>query len=441
MLDPIGEHLQAAGLMSAEEVADILDVQRAEGGRFCSIALRRGLCTERDLVRTLARQLNVPGICIADVDMERGARALVPAELRERLGVQPDRISARSVTMLMRDPLDEAAVTELRECTQLVVRPAVVLEGPLMALIRGERLGRDPGEDGAVEPPGSPLAWPVSARPLTAPLPNQSVQSFSPASTVESPAPKIVVVGEDCAFRDDLVERLQSDGYAVIQSPPTAPLLERLHRHRPAALLLDDVLPAARSLDICQRVKSHSDLRQIRVILLTTRFRGWRARADLMKMYGLDEVIEVTGEPAVAANQLSRLVMGPSSSDPHQDALEAAAHRLFEDGLVALRTQRPDAAQRAFEESVLMDPQNPRPHYYSARIHDQAGRTFDALAAYEEAVRLEPTYLRALKAMALLQERTGFEHQAAGTWEQALSVCRDTTTRRAIRGHLLRLLR
>ena len=88
-----------------------------------------------------------------------------------------------------------------------------------------------------------------------------------------------------------------------------------------------------------------------------------------------------------------------------------------------------------------MDPQNPRPHYYSARIHDQAGRTFDALAAYEEAVRLEPTYLRALKAMALLQERTGFEHQAAGTWEQALSVCRDTTTRRAIRGHLLRLLR
>jgi len=441
VLQPIGEHLREAGLMSAAQVEDILGIQRAEGGRFCSIALRRGVCTERELVRTLSRQLNVPGVCVADIAVERAARELLPTALKERLGAQPNRVDAQSVAVLMRDPLDEAAVNELRERTNLIVHPSVVLEAPLMALIRGRGVSESGGGYLAVASNPAVSRLSPATLPLHQPLPSPPSPSFSPAFTVEHPAPKIMTVGHDLDGDAALADCLEANGYAVIESAPNSPLLERLFRHRPAALLLDDQLPIARSLEICQRVKTHHELRLIRVILVTARFRGWRARADLMKTYGLDLVLEASTNWSLTAQHVSRFLMGSGGDDAAQRRMEAEGRQLFESGLLALRDQYPDAARQAFEESILIDSGNARPHYYLARIHDDAGRLFAALASYEEAIRLDPTYLRALKAMALLQEQSGFTFQAAGTWEQALSVCRDATTRRAIRGHLMRLLR
>lgn len=437
MLQPIGEHLQAAGLMTAADVEAVLGVQRVEGGRFCSIALRRGLCSERELVNTLARQLRVPGVCVEDIAADGPAQNLVPHELRERLGVQPDRVSARSVTMLMRDPHDTSAVSELRRYTDLTVRPSVALEAPLMAFIRRHR-SMSPTMS---SPPAVVDTRPLEAEALARPLPQQSLPAFSTVVAVENVGPKVMVAGFREGAAGSLGEALQGQGYAVLATPSAGELLDRLHRHRPAALLLGDAIPIVRRLEVCRRVKGHRDLRHIKVVLVTGEFRGWRARADFMTQYGVDEVIDATEERVYATQLVARLVGGTVASNSEERDVAAAAHLAFEDGLVALRVDGPEQALEAFSKSASLDPTNPRPHFYRARIHDESGRAFEALAAYEEAVRLDPTYLRALKALALLQERHGLEHQAADTWERALSVCRDRTTRRAIRGHLMRLLR
>jgi len=58
----------------------------------------------------------------------------------------------------------------------------------------------------------------------------------------------------------------------------------------------------------------------------------------------------------------------------------------------------------------------------------------------ETAVSVNPQHFPAVKNLAILYQKAGFRNKAVETWERALALAPDETTRVSIREHLLKLL-
>ena len=131
----IGRLLMEAGDLDEAQVREVLAVQRRDGGRFCSVALRIGFADERRLVRALSRQLGIPGMVVGDVTPDAEGLDLVPRDAAERRVVLPARVFQRTLTLLMRDPGDQNALNDLQFFSGKVIRPLVALESPLRAAV------------------------------------------------------------------------------------------------------------------------------------------------------------------------------------------------------------------------------------------------------------------------------------------------------------------
>jgi tetratricopeptide (TPR) repeat protein len=81
-------------------------------------------------------------------------------------------------------------------------------------------------------------------------------------------------------------------------------------------------------------------------------------------------------------------------------------------------------------------PRSYRLHYQVALLHGRQGSVHSAIAALERSVALFDGFFPALKNLAVLYERVGFRWCAADTWERALSVAPDESTRAQIKDHL-----
>jgi hypothetical protein len=171
---PIGRLLVEAGTLTEAQVDAVADAQRTHGGRFCSVALAMGYADERALVRTLSRQLGVPALIVTEVHPEPQACSLLPREAAERHGALPARVFNRTLTLLMRDPTDTQAISDLQFLTGKVIRPLVALDVPLRRAIDAQygRMADAPLASSAppmsrsrrgprlpAPPPAAPTSW------------------------------------------------------------------------------------------------------------------------------------------------------------------------------------------------------------------------------------------------------------------------------------------
>ena len=141
----VGRLLVEAGVLNEAQVREVVVAQRRDGGRFCSVALRLGFADERSLVRSLSRQLGIPGMVVSDVTPDSDGLDLVPRDAAERRVVLPARVFQRTLTLLMRDPNDHDALNDLQFFSGKVIRYSltktsgnpVISETPLMSVDPG----------------------------------------------------------------------------------------------------------------------------------------------------------------------------------------------------------------------------------------------------------------------------------------------------------------
>jgi hypothetical protein len=97
----IGDLFVAKGLISREQVAEALRVQRSTGERLGEVLIGQGLIDRMDVANALQlqwRQNNVPPISIAEVAEARGYKD-TENELRARLAAREARIAELSQTV------------------------------------------------------------------------------------------------------------------------------------------------------------------------------------------------------------------------------------------------------------------------------------------------------------------------------------------------------
>ena len=128
----IGELLVAAGVIEPDVLDAALEKQRAQGGgRLGGILVRMGALDEELLVRTVARQLELPVAWLRGKQVKPEVLSQLPREvaLRHRcLPVMIDRKGPETLLVAMEDPSDTSALDEVAIAAGRPVR--VVLAAP-----------------------------------------------------------------------------------------------------------------------------------------------------------------------------------------------------------------------------------------------------------------------------------------------------------------------
>ncbi|HEX6135618.1 MAG TPA: ATPase, T2SS/T4P/T4SS family [Longimicrobiales bacterium] len=109
---PLGQMLVSSGAITAEQLEAALAQQAGTGERLGAILVRQGLDADH-VARMLARQLRLPHAS-APLQPDPAALALVDRALAVRLRVVPLSLTERGLRVAMADPLDLAAVEDLR---------------------------------------------------------------------------------------------------------------------------------------------------------------------------------------------------------------------------------------------------------------------------------------------------------------------------------------
>jgi hypothetical protein len=163
----IGELLVAAGVIEEAVLETALDKQRTQGGRLGRILIAMGALDEELLVRTVARQLDLPVAWLRGKQVKKDVLALLPGHVARRhrcLPVMIDRKGPETLLVAMEDPSDSAALDEVAIAAGRPVR--VVLASPSEledAITRHYPAPADEEDESADEPESALASAPARA--------------------------------------------------------------------------------------------------------------------------------------------------------------------------------------------------------------------------------------------------------------------------------------
>lgn len=133
-----GGWLQAAGVASARDVADLIDAATSAGRGLGRMLLERGAVTPQGLSRLLREKAGIATATVASLAGPgvRSAASCIPRRLAERLSALPLERKGRALRVAMSDPLDFRARFELGLATGCEIEPVLVPAEDLDAALR-----------------------------------------------------------------------------------------------------------------------------------------------------------------------------------------------------------------------------------------------------------------------------------------------------------------
>jgi DNA-binding response OmpR family regulator len=463
----LGEILREADLISEQQLAEALSLQRTFGERLASILVRQRILTEKFAVTYLGRQLGVPAVDLSKCDIELSVLDLIPLELCEKHLIFPVKIEGTRLQLAMSDPLDHVLVSEIEFKTGVRLAPMIALDASIKNAIvearRALRTGQKRIQPNVqrVEPPRSaarPAEPQASAEPAT-PIPLVPMEereraifetlAGAPLSspgppTPEARVPTVEEIHTVLAVDDDpnvlrLMETiLQTRKYKVVTASTGREALAKVREVVPDVVILDGMLPEVHGFEICRQLKTSERFRHIPVVLVSAVHTGWRFAADVKEKYGADDYLEKPFEAEELLRRVESLLnRGPAGIAPDS---EAAARQHLKEGVIALKQGRLDDAVTAFGRGLAIDQFNDMLHYYLAMTYEKKDMVFHAIDHYEKAIQMNPDFYDAIASLAALYEKQEFRRKAVEMWELALAATKDETHRARIKDHILSLL-
>lgn len=133
----------------------------------------------------------------------------------------------------------------------------------------------------------------------------------------------VLVVDDNAAVRDLLVELLATQRLTVVTASSGEEGLEAFARHKPDLVLLDVVMPGMNGFEVCRRLKSDAESRLVPVVLVT----GLTAVDD--RVQGIEAGADDFLSKPVDRSELFARVRSLLSVKVYTDELERAESVLF----------------------------------------------------------------------------------------------------------------
>jgi len=121
----LGEVLIDEGLLTQEQLAEVLEQQAREGGKLGEILVRELILSEEQLAAALAHQKGLQHVNLAAYAVDRGAASLVSERFASLRDVVPIAFDEDRLLVAMADPLDIETLDDVEMRTGLKVTPVV----------------------------------------------------------------------------------------------------------------------------------------------------------------------------------------------------------------------------------------------------------------------------------------------------------------------------
>jgi type IV pilus assembly protein PilB len=137
----LGELLVEAGVLSRDQLEQVLDIQKKDGRRLGTLLIDQGLVSETQVTQILSQQLSVPWVSLYHIDFSRQLLNLVPREIAETYCLVPIFVRrvrgiGETLYVAMDDPSDERARDAVAEYSGLAVRTMIAPPSDIRSAIR-----------------------------------------------------------------------------------------------------------------------------------------------------------------------------------------------------------------------------------------------------------------------------------------------------------------
>ena len=212
----LGEMLLERKFINRDDLDRALEIQKERGEKLGKILIDLGFAAQRDILATLAEQLNVPLVTLEGPLLVTPETEKLPARFLRQSRVLPISQDDGTLTLAMADPLDFETMSAVRSTTGLRVRPALAAEGELAEAL-DKYYGESAKRDGEYEGDGHEAAADLEQlRDMASEAPVIRLVNATIAAAVEKRASDIHIEPFEKEFRI----RFRVDGVLQEQDPP-----------------------------------------------------------------------------------------------------------------------------------------------------------------------------------------------------------------------------
>lgn len=140
----LGEILVDEGVLTAAQIKEALEHQQEHGGLLGDVLVEMGLVTERDIAKTIAKQLSLPYLSSERYDIPVDVYRLVPRTLQEKYHLIPVDRFGNVLTILASGSLSTEILDEIEAITTCRIQVFIGVSSEIATSI--QRLGGDDGK-------------------------------------------------------------------------------------------------------------------------------------------------------------------------------------------------------------------------------------------------------------------------------------------------------
>jgi type IV pilus assembly protein PilB len=124
----IADALVEDGLLSTQQVAELLEQQKKEGTRLLKLLTDKSYISETDMVVSMGRVLGVSPVNLSRIGIPNDVASLLPKEVATNHKVIPVSRLDNRLYLAMADPLNVIALDDVKRITKLEITPLIASE-------------------------------------------------------------------------------------------------------------------------------------------------------------------------------------------------------------------------------------------------------------------------------------------------------------------------
>jgi CheY-like chemotaxis protein len=135
-----------------------------------------------------------------------------------------------------------------------------------------------------------------------------------PAEQAPNPPPEsvlrplLLIVDDEPGIRRMAAKAATRLGYGVIEAGDGVEGKNLAKSYRPDVILTDALMPRLEGREMCRRLKADPETRDIKIIVMTSLYKGQKYRSEAMSNFGADGYLAKPLDPELLAKTLRELV-------------------------------------------------------------------------------------------------------------------------------------